>query len=92
MNAQEMFATNQIEMDFTKFPELGRQLLQPRYDFRNGKTYVQPKDDIKKTYGKSPDMADGYVIGLHVLQYAIEGKQDRLGLFKRKRNKSWMAS
>lgn len=92
MNAQEMFATNQIEMDFTKFPELGRQLLQPRYDFRNGKTYVQPKDDIKKAYGKSPDMADAYVIGLHILQYAIEGKQDTLGLFKRKKNKSWMAS
>lgn len=70
MNASHMFANNEIEMDFSEYPILRSQLTQPRYDFRNGQTIIGDKGELKKKYGRSPDRADAYVIGLYLLRYA----------------------
>jgi len=39
-----------------------RQLTTPKYKYRNGKTLVEPKSEIKKRLGNSPDRGDCYVI------------------------------
>jgi hypothetical protein len=42
---------------------LRSQLCSPTYKFRNGKTLVESKADIKARLGRSPDRADCWVIG-----------------------------
>ena len=42
---------------------LSSQLCTPTYKFRSGKTLVEPKADIKKRLGRSPDRGDCWVIG-----------------------------
>lgn len=44
--------------------EIQGQLLQPTYEFRNGKLLIEDKAKIKKRLGRSPDHADMFVIGL----------------------------
>lgn len=44
--------------------DITNQLLQPTYDFRNGKLLIEPKVDIKARLGRSPDHADMFIIGL----------------------------
>ena len=43
--------------------KLRSQLCAPTYKFRNGKTLVEPKAEIKERLGQSPDRADCWVIG-----------------------------
>ncbi len=47
------------------YERLENQLCQPRYKFRNGKTLVESKDDLKKPdrLNESPNDADCFVIG-----------------------------
>jgi hypothetical protein len=46
------------------YPDLRSQLCAVRYDFRNGKILIEPKDEIKQRIGRSPDDADCYVMGV----------------------------
>jgi hypothetical protein len=47
------------------YPKLSGQLCVPKYLFKNnGRIMVEPKKDIKKRLGVSPDHADCYIIGL----------------------------
>lgn len=39
-------------------PELVRELTEPTYSFQGGKFVVEPKDEVKKRLGYSPDLAD----------------------------------
>lgn len=41
-----------------KMPELVKELTAPTYTFQNGKLIIEPKDQIKKRLGYSPDLAD----------------------------------
>ena len=50
-------------MSETDIVLLRSQLCTPTYKFRNGKTLVEPKDEIKKRLGRSPDRGDCWVIG-----------------------------
>lgn len=55
------------------------QLCTPKYYFRNGKMYVEKKEDLKnpKRLGCSPDRADPFVIGEYILDSIPVGKSDR---------------
>lgn len=46
-----------------KIDSLHRELTTPTYEIRGGKVIVEPKDDIKKRIGRSPDAADAVVYG-----------------------------
>jgi len=46
------------------YDTLKEQLLQPTYDFKNGRLIIESKKDIKARLGRSPDHADTYVIAL----------------------------
>lgn len=45
-----------------KSPELTRELTTPTYTFVNGKFQIEPKDQIKKRLGFSPDKADALAL------------------------------
>ena len=45
-------------------PELINQLCSVKYEIRNGKVRIEPKADIKKRIGRSPDRADAFVQGI----------------------------
>jgi hypothetical protein len=45
-----------------KIPELVRELTCVTYTYVNGKFLIEPKDQIKKRLGFSPDLADGYAL------------------------------
>jgi len=53
--------------------ELIRQLNGVHFYFRNGKIYVESKEDLKKPdrLGRSPDRADTLINGLYVLPLVI---------------------
>ena len=53
-------------------PELTSQLCWPQYKYKNGKTYVESKDDIKGRMLRSPDKADAFVMGIWGSQFARE--------------------
>ena len=53
--------------------KLKGQLTTPVYAFRNGKILIEPKAEIKKRLGNSPDRADAYVNGLYALQF-VDGQ------------------
>ena len=57
-----------------KIPGLVRELTAPTYTFQNGKFLVEPKDQIKKRLGYSPDIADGYA-----MTYAMPDMPGTLG-------------
>ena len=71
--AAKMLSTGMLDKDHnmimvTKnmYERLETQLCYPRYKFRNGKTLVESKEDLKKPdrLGQSPDDADCYIIAL----------------------------
>jgi len=70
-SAGNQFGDNEVELHH-KDKELQRQLTLSRYKYKGDKFMIQPKDIIKTKYGRSPDRADAYVIGLYALQYATE--------------------
>lgn len=72
--AGEDFAAGDIELHNCT-PELRRQLTSAEYEFRNGRIIVEPKTEIKKRIGRSPDHADSYLMGLWARRYAV-GKGD----------------
>jgi hypothetical protein len=43
-------------------PELVRELTAPTYCMKNGKLYIEDKDQIKKRLGYSPDLGDGLAV------------------------------
>lgn len=66
--AGDMFAAGDVVFNSNDRDLIG-QLCSPRYEFRNGKILIEPKDSIKKRLGRSPDRADAYVNGLYVMQF-----------------------
>jgi hypothetical protein len=56
-------------------PQLRHQLCTPVYKFRNGRLQVEAKEDIKDRLGVSPGRADGYVMGLYLLDRVEEQKR-----------------
>ncbi len=50
-----------------KDPVLRKQLCTPKYKYRNGRIYIESKEEITKRLGQgqSPDRADAYVNGLY---------------------------
>ena len=66
----EMFAQHNIGCK-GMYPELRAQLCSPRYDFRNGKILIEPKDEIKARLGRSPDDADCYVMGVWAIKNVV---------------------
>ncbi len=71
-SAADKFAQSDVELKNID-PRLRGQLCTPTYEFRNGKILIEPKADIKKRLGNSPDRADAYVNGLYALDL-IEGE------------------
>lgn len=69
--AGEKYASGEVEDTYKgEFAEeLDAELTVPTYHFRNGKIYVESKDDLKKPerYGKSPDLADMRIMYLYAL-------------------------
>ncbi|HPS55151.1 MAG TPA: hypothetical protein PLP05_06110, partial [Sedimentisphaerales bacterium] len=49
--------------------ELVSQLCTPNYDIKNGKLIIEPKTEVKKRLGRSPDRGDAYVMGQWGLQF-----------------------
>jgi hypothetical protein len=79
--AGEKFSDGDIanKYDGNGAEELDAELTIPTYKFRNGKILVEAKEDIKKPerYGKSPDVGDTYIYGLHGLQFKRPDRWDR---------------
>lgn len=69
-SAAEKLSQGQVQLKMKKLSQadrdkLRRQLLAPKYKYKNGKTLVESKADIKKRLsGESPDRGDCYIIGL----------------------------
>ncbi len=70
--AADMFAGGDVQLRSSD-TQLKGQLSTPVYAFRNGKILIEPKADIKKRLGRSPDRADAYVNGLWALQF-VDGQ------------------
>lgn len=70
--AADMFAEGDIELKDID-TKLKSQLCSPAYEFRNGRILIEPKSQIKKRLGNSPDRADAYVNGLYALDF-IDGE------------------
>lgn len=45
-----------------RIPELVPELTSPTYHFNNGKFQIEPKDQVKKRLGRSPDLADALAL------------------------------
>lgn len=58
-------------------PILIRQLGAVKYHYRsNGKTIVEPKDEVKIRLGRSPDRADAYILGLWGAKHIRDASKD----------------
>ena len=68
------FAEKDIRLTWPD-PELKRELGSVAYQIKDGKLKAEPKEDIKKRLGRSPDKADAYIIGLHTLDHAVISKK-----------------
>jgi phage terminase large subunit len=70
-NAREMIKNRQCSIPNDN--QLHGQLCSIKYKFKGGRTgtriYIEPKEDIKKRLGCSPDKADAFVIGLYGLRH-----------------------
>lgn len=61
--ARELFEKGLVSI--INDPILIRQLGAVKYHYRsNGKTVVEPKDEVKTRLGRSPDRADAFILGL----------------------------
>ncbi|MBA7538828.1 hypothetical protein ES705_31105 [subsurface metagenome] len=69
-NTGRRFAEKNIKLTWED-PEIRREMSSVSYLIKNGKIQVEPKEDIKKRLGKSPDKAEAYLIGLHTLDHAV---------------------
>lgn len=80
-----MFAKKEICLTWND-PELRRQLLSVRYYMKNGKIYIEEKEEIKKRLKRSPDRADTYVYGVWTSRNAVikyrQEEEDDLQHFK----------
>lgn len=65
--AARQFSEGAVELHHSD-PELKSQLCVPKYKYKNGKIYVESKEDIKKRMLRSPDRADAYVNGLFYMR------------------------
>lgn len=74
--AAKMFAGGEVQLK-NQEETLAHQLCVPRYKFKAGKTLIEPKDEIKKRLGRSPDRADAYIIGLWALDKVESGLPQR---------------
>lgn len=75
------FSKGDVEMHH-KDPILRKQLCTPKYKYRNGRIYIEPKEEITKRLGRgqSPDRADAYVNGLYYGRNISE--TDKLGIIE----------
>ena len=73
--AAEMIKLRQVAVPENDV-ELHGELCAIKYFRRGGKIYIESKDEIKKPkrLGKSPDRADSFVIGCHILKQMSDGK------------------
>lgn len=60
------------------YDTLEHQLCTPQYEFRGAKILIEPKEEIKKRLGRSPDHGDCYVIGTWAWDF-IEARVDDKG-------------
>lgn len=67
-HAAEMFAEGRC--DIPDDPMLIKQLCGVTYHFRNGRIFIDKKEDLEEKLGCSPDRADAYVIALDALRLA----------------------
>ena len=71
-------AAEQIKLRRVAIPELDvelhGELCAIKYARKGGKIYIEPKEDIKKRLGKSPDRADSFVLGIYALKLLSTGK------------------
>ena len=80
-SAAKEFVDGDIELH-TKDNILIQQLLTPKYLYKNGKMYVESKDEIaKRLSGKrlgssSPDRADAYINGLYMRRRIMPSKEN----------------
>jgi len=72
----QMFSDRDIEFK-SDDPKLVAQLCTPRYKFRNGKILIEPKADIKKRTGESPDRADNFTMAMYHLDEIEPSCEDR---------------
>jgi hypothetical protein len=60
------FADGKVEvkhkMSRNDLTTLIHQLTIPRYKIKNGRIFIESKDDIKKRLGNSPDRGDAYML------------------------------
>ena len=62
--ARHLFTTGQLRLP-AQYTELKGELAAPRYGYDStGRLRVEGKDEIKKRVGRSPDLADAYVLSL----------------------------
>lgn len=57
-------------------PELIKELLQLKYFVRDKIIYLEPKEEMKKRLGKSPDLADSFAIAFFMLKHSSMGIRD----------------
>ena len=77
-NTGRRFAEKDIKLtkkEGIEYEKLKRELSSVAYLIREGKIYAEPKSEIKKRLGNSPDLADAYIIGLHTLDRAVVSKK-----------------
>jgi hypothetical protein len=99
--AGEKYADGTVEDDYKGqyADELDTELSIPTYYFRNGRIYVESKDDLKKPerLGRSTDLADMriyYLYALDLVEYDDQIKalqQRRFDPFEKRPKKSFMA-
>ncbi len=81
--ARELFEKGLVSI--INDPILIRQLGAVKYHYRsNGKTIVEPKDEVKSRLGRSPDRADAFTLGLwgakHIRDAAKDFTRDKSGI------------
>lgn len=55
-------------------PQLVEELVTPTYEVRGGKVVIEPKDDVKRRLGRSPNKADAFVYGNWVRPRTVPDK------------------
>lgn len=73
--ARELFEKGVVSI--INDPTLIRQLGAVKYHYRsNGKTIVEPKDELKARLGRSPDRADAFILGLWGARFIRDPAKD----------------
>jgi len=81
--ARELFEKGLVSI--INDPILTRQLGAVKYHYRsNGKTVVEPKEEVKTRLGRSPDRADAFILGLwgakHIRDASKDFRRDKAGV------------